>query len=262
MPPGSYVSPLSPDNATFRPTAVPQLTASRSLRHQLQEVKIVQIWDDMFRNINLRGRYLVEAGVLNTADLDGWLRGGKSPKWKVVACGLPAYCTLHTLLESAKANCAGILLSDGTDLTMANRPQERMLDWFFEPLLTLKEQLRLANLTEVEEHYLEKLVLMVGDTQRMLDWDNGGVEPVNDIRRGELQALSRRLQGIATAISRLPTYRRHYKRFIKNLLLYALDRFNTDISSSSSDESLRFDRTPESSGSGSLQNIAVENNIV
>lgn len=53
----------------------------------------------------------MEAGVLNTADLDGWLRGGKSPKWKVVACGLPAYCTLHTLLESAKANCAGILLS-------------------------------------------------------------------------------------------------------------------------------------------------------
>lgn len=84
------------------------------------------------------------------------------------------------------------LAGDGTDLTMANRPQERMLDWFFEPLLTLKEQLRLANLTEVEEHYLEKLVLMVGDTQRMLDWDNGGVEPVNDIRRGELQALSRR----------------------------------------------------------------------
>lgn len=53
----------------------------------------------------------MEAGVLNTADLDGWLRGGKSPKWKIVACGLPAYCTLHTLLESAKSNSAGILLS-------------------------------------------------------------------------------------------------------------------------------------------------------
>lgn len=49
--------------------------------------------------------------MLKTSDLDGWLRGVKSPKWKIVACGLPAYCTLHTLLESAKANSAGILLS-------------------------------------------------------------------------------------------------------------------------------------------------------
>ncbi|XP_024379396.1 uncharacterized membrane protein At3g27390 [Physcomitrium patens] len=262
MPPGTYISPLSPDNAIFSPTAVPQMTSSRSLRQQLQEVKLVQIWEDTFRNINLRGKYLVEAGVLNTADLDGWLRGGKSPKWKIVACGLPAYCTLHTLLESAKSNSAGILLSDGTELTAANKPQERMLDWFFEPLLTLKEQLRFANLTEVEEHYLEKLVLTEGDPVRMLDWENGGVEPVNDIRRGELQALSRRLQGIATAISRLPTYRRHYKRFIKGLLLYALDRINTDSSSSATEESLRFDPTPESSVPGSPENIPVENNIV
>jgi hypothetical protein len=65
----------------------------------------------MFRNINLRGKDLVEAGVLKTSDLDGWLRGVKSPKCKIVACGLPAYCTLHTLLESAKANSAGLLLS-------------------------------------------------------------------------------------------------------------------------------------------------------
>ncbi|KAG0594583.1 hypothetical protein M758_UG090400 [Ceratodon purpureus] len=268
MPPGSYMSPLSPDNAIFSPNSgVPQLSTSRSLKAQLHEVKIVQIWDDMFRNINLRGKYLVEAGVLKTSELDGWLRGGKSPKWKIVACGLPAYCTLHTLFESAKANSAGILLSDGTELTMCNRPQDRMLDWFFEPLLTLKEQLRLANPTEAEEHYLEKLVLTVGDATRMREWDIGGIEPVDDIRRGELQALSRRLQGIATSISRLPTYRRHYKRFIKSLLLFALDRSNSDSSSShSSDGSLRFDQTPESSvpdsPHGRSHSILVDDDIV
>ena len=81
---------------------------------------------------------------------------------------------------------------DGTELTTFNRPQDRMLDWFFEPLLTLKEQLRLANPTEAEEHYLEKLVLTVGDATRMQEWNNGGIEPVDEIRRGELQALSRR----------------------------------------------------------------------
>lgn len=65
----------------------------------------------MFRNINLRGKHLVEVGVLKTSDLDGWLSRGKNPKWKIVAVGLPAYCTLHTLLESARANSAGLLLS-------------------------------------------------------------------------------------------------------------------------------------------------------
>jgi hypothetical protein len=58
----------------------------------------------MFRNIDMRGKNLVEAGVLKTSDLDGWLRASKSPKWRIVGCGLPAYCCLHTLLESAKAN--------------------------------------------------------------------------------------------------------------------------------------------------------------
>lgn len=81
---------------------------------------------------------------------------------------------------------------DGTELTTFNRPQDRMLDWFFEPLLTLKEQLRRSSPTEAEEHYLEKLVLTVGDPARMVDWENGGVEPEDEIRRGELQALSRR----------------------------------------------------------------------
>lgn len=81
---------------------------------------------------------------------------------------------------------------DGTEVTTSNRPQDRMLDWFFEPLLTLKEQLRRSCPTEAEERYLEKQVLMVGDTTRMLDWDNGACEPEDEMRRGELQALSRR----------------------------------------------------------------------
>ena len=44
MPPGSYMSPLSPDNAIFSPNSgVPQLSTSRSLKAQLHEVKIVQV---------------------------------------------------------------------------------------------------------------------------------------------------------------------------------------------------------------------------
>lgn len=75
---------------------------------------------------------------------------------------------------------------------MSNKPSDRLSDWFFEPLLTIKDQVRAAHLQESEERYLEKLCLMLGDTQRMESWENGGVEPEDGLRRGELQALARR----------------------------------------------------------------------
>lgn len=75
---------------------------------------------------------------------------------------------------------------------MDNRPKDRLSDWFFEPLLTLKDQLRAAHLQESEELYLEKWILLIGDRERMEAWDNGGVEPEDGVRKGELQALARR----------------------------------------------------------------------
>lgn len=72
---------------------------------------LTQIWDNMFINIDMRGKDLVAAGVMTTTDLDGWLHSSKSPNSKIVAVGLPAYCTLHTLLDSARANSTGLLLS-------------------------------------------------------------------------------------------------------------------------------------------------------
>lgn len=81
---------------------------------------------------------------------------------------------------------------DGTEVTMTNRPKDRLADWFFEPILTIKDQLRACHLQESEERYLEKLCLMIGNTERMESWQNGGVEPEDAVRRGELQALARR----------------------------------------------------------------------
>jgi hypothetical protein len=73
-----------------------------------------------------------------------------------------------------------------------NRPQDRLGDWLFEPLVIIKEQLKAANLTESEELYMQKWILTSGDRELLTDWDNGGVEPKNDMRKGELQALCRR----------------------------------------------------------------------
>lgn len=81
---------------------------------------------------------------------------------------------------------------DGTEVTMWNRPNDPLSDWFFEPIMTIKDQLRACDLQESEERYLEKQCLMIGDTERMESWQNGGVEPEDAVRRGELLALARR----------------------------------------------------------------------
>lgn len=89
-------------------------------------------------------------------------------------------------------NAARAWTDDGTEVTPTNRPRDRLFEWFFEPLVNLKDQLRLANLQESEERFLEKIILMGGDTERMGSWQNGGVEPEDAMRKGELLAIARR----------------------------------------------------------------------
>ena len=84
------------------------------------------------------------------------------------------------------------LAVDGMEVTMDNRPRDRVFDWFFEPLLVLKEQIRAAKLAESEELYLLKCILTSGDPHRMKEWQNGSIEPDDEVRRGEIQAWSRR----------------------------------------------------------------------
>ncbi|KAG0631565.1 hypothetical protein M758_1G262900 [Ceratodon purpureus] len=201
---------------------IPQLNTQKSFRHTLQEVKLVQIMDSIFQAMETNGKNLLSVGALKQSDVDGALKGNKA-SGKIVVAGLPAYCNLLALVRSAKSNSTGILLFDGTEVTMSNKPSDRLSDWFFEPLLTIKDQVRAAHLQESEERYLEKLCLMLGDTQRMESWENGGVEPEDGLRRGELQALARRLQGISNSISRLPTHRRRLEAVMKNLQTYAAE---------------------------------------
>ncbi|CAK9197786.1 unnamed protein product, partial [Sphagnum troendelagicum] len=207
-------------------TQIPQLTPQRSLKQTLQEVKLVQLWDHSFKNLENGGKVLIDAGVLRLCDLEAFIKNSRNPKIKWVAVGLNSYSTLKHLLASAKSGTVGLLLRDGTEVTSFNQPKERVAQWFFDPLLTIRNQLRAAHLQESEEHYLEKLVLIVGNEERINAWDNGAVEPDDGMRRGELQALARRLQGITTSIARLPTHRRRFEALIKSLLPYAQERSN------------------------------------
>lgn len=197
------------------------VTYSRSLRQTLQEVKMVQIWDNIFKTCELYGKILFQEGAIKLGDLEEWLRSSNSVKGRIIAVGLPAYTLLNNLIQSGKAGVSGLLLLDGVEVTMENRPQDRIFDWFFEPLLILKEQIRAAKLKESEELYLLKWVLTSGDLGRMNESQNGGSQPEDDVRRGELHAWSRRVQGIAMSVSRFPTFRRRYQGIVKILVVFA-----------------------------------------
>lgn len=206
---------------------VPALTASRSVRETIQEVKMVQVSDDTMKGCEMRGRELVDANVLTAADFEEWARSSKSIKSTIIGVGLPAYSLLYTLLQSVRHGTAGLLMADGVEITYLNRPRDRVFDWFFHPLIVLRDQIRAANLVESELRYLEKLTLMSGYLERMATWENGAIAPESALKNGEIQALSRRLQGLTRNISKFPTYRRRYQQVVKCLLVYAQEKEGT-----------------------------------
>ncbi|KVH92823.1 hypothetical protein Ccrd_005123 [Cynara cardunculus var. scolymus] len=116
---------------------------------------------------------------------------------RVITIGLPAYCLYLALLRSGKANSSA---DNATEITSANRPKDAFYDWFLNPLLVMKDQIKAQNLTESEEDYLGKLVLLSGDGQKL---KNSNIGPPPE------------LQGITKSISRYPTYRRRFENIMK-----------------------------------------------
>lgn len=78
-----------------------------------------------------------------------------------------------------------------TEITSTNRPKDAFYDWFLNPLLIMKDQIKADNLSDLEEEYLCKLVLLYGDPER-LKKSNIGLPPDSELRRAELDALARR----------------------------------------------------------------------
>lgn len=77
-----------------------------------------------------------------------------------------------------------------TEITSRNRPKDAFYDWFLNPLLIMKDQIKANNLSDFEEEYLGKLVLLYGDPERLKS--NIGLPPDSELRRAELDALARR----------------------------------------------------------------------
>lgn len=82
-------------------------------------------------------------------------------------------------------------VDDDTELTLTNRPREKFFEWFLNPLLIIKEQIKAENLSVSEENYLCKLVLLNGDAERVKK-SGIGPAPESEVKRAELDALARR----------------------------------------------------------------------
>ncbi|KAJ1412713.1 putative transmembrane protein [Sesbania bispinosa] len=189
------------------------LSRTISLKNNIAELKPFELLDGLCKECLHVGETLVSEGLITSEDIQEARFGKES---KVISIGLPAYCLLQALLRSAKANSPGILITDDTELTTTNRPKEKFFEWFLNPLLIIKEQIKAENLSVSEEDYFCKLVLFNGDPNRVKN-STIGPAPESDRKLAELDALARRLQGITKFITRFPTYKRRFDVLVKTL---------------------------------------------
>lgn len=141
----------------------------------------------------MKGKELLDAGVIVPGDLCEWMKAKNSDGAAIIGVGLPCYSFLQSILYSIKANSGGLLL-DGVEVTHLNRPKDKLVDWFFNPIMVLKEQIRVIELGEDEVRFLENAVLFRRNTQHMEALKNGTLAPQDALRAAQIQGISRRYE--------------------------------------------------------------------
>ncbi|XP_022133439.1 uncharacterized membrane protein At3g27390-like [Momordica charantia] len=205
-------------------------------KNLMLELKPLELLDRLSKECKRQGEIMVSKGLITLEDIEA----AKSKDTTVLIIGLPAYCILQMILRSAKADSVGLILSEFhlspdlvtlsirkvfkffrvsvdsgdnvTEITSTNRPQDMLFDWFLNPLLIIKEQIKVINLTE-EEDYLSRLVLLGDDPIRLKNSDIS-FPPESKCKIAELKALARRLRGITRSISRYPTFKRRFSNLV------------------------------------------------
>lgn len=142
------------------------------------------------RSCEMRGKELLDAHVITITDLCDWLKANNSKEASIIGVGLPCYTFFHNILYSIKAGSEGLLILDDVEITHLNRPEDKMIDWFFQPIMVLKEQIKCMEENEVR--YMEKIILFGSNPQRIQAWDNGSVVPQNAVRVAQLEGIARR----------------------------------------------------------------------
>ncbi|GAB4825345.1 hypothetical protein Ancab_008217 [Ancistrocladus abbreviatus] len=161
---------------------------SRTLKGAIQHYKPIQVLDWLFKTCEANGRILLQDGLIDVKDIEECV---------------------------AKGNF------DEVELQRSNWPGERVWQWFVGPLIIMKEQIRSLNLDENEEASLRRVVMQCKN-DRPEDWDEIGFPSNDQVRKAQLQAIIRRLQGIVGSMSRMPTFRRRFQNLVKTLYLEAV----------------------------------------
>ncbi|XP_047308672.1 uncharacterized membrane protein At3g27390-like [Impatiens glandulifera] len=190
----------------------PPSRTSSSVKVPMVELKPLELLDCLLKECKYHGEQMVTQGVITLKDVED----AKLSKdgGNIISNGLPAYSLLRILVRSANSHSVGIVLDDNlTEITSTNRAKDVFWDWFLNPLLIIKDQIKATDLSEEEEDYLDKLVLLSGDNQRMKKY----TPPQSEQKRAELDALARRLRGITKSISRYPTFRRRFDESVKSI---------------------------------------------
>ncbi|KAL5581671.1 hypothetical protein UlMin_014113 [Ulmus minor] len=191
---------------------------SRTLKWAIQQYKPMQVWDWLFKSCEVNGRILFQEGLIDMKDIEECILTGNCQK---LGIKLPAWSLLQCLLTSAKFNSAGLVIADGVELTKSNVPKDKVFEWFIGPLLIMKEQIKSLELDENEEMCLRELV-MKHKNEKPEEWDDTAFSSSNNVKRAQLQAIIRRLQGLVASMSRIPTFRRRFRNLVKMLYLEAL----------------------------------------
>ncbi|CAN6273344.1 unnamed protein product [Urochloa humidicola] len=168
-----------------------------SFKSSFDEFNPFKLLDLLFIECKHHGKDLVAEGVITPKDIEGTKAGKVSTG--VLNVGLPAYVILKALLRSAEANSDGLVLSDGIEITSNNRPKSKIFEWFFDPLMVIKDQIKAENFTEEEEFYLEKQVLLISDPKRVKE-NLIRLPSLSEQKQAEIEAFARRLQGITKSI--------------------------------------------------------------
>ncbi|XP_024960269.1 uncharacterized membrane protein At3g27390 isoform X2 [Cynara cardunculus var. scolymus] len=176
---------------------------SKTLKQALQQYTPVQVWDWLFKSCEVNGRILLRDGLIDVKDIEECIVKGRCKKLDIK---LPAWSILQCLLASAKSESSGLVI---------------FFEWFIGPLLIIKDQIKGLQLNVDEEICLRKLVMRYKN-EKPEDWDDSGFPSNDHVRRAQLQAIVRRLQGIVGSMSRMPTFRRKFKNLVKLLYLEAL----------------------------------------
>ncbi|CAN6171858.1 unnamed protein product [Urochloa humidicola] len=193
--------------------------SKKTFMQTIQRLRPIQIWDWLFRSCELNGRILLSEGLITAGDMEEYITKGRGKKLSIK---LPAWCLLQCLIRSARSDSHGLLISDDVEVTNFNWPKDKVFDWMLGPLLVIKEQMKQLDISEDEEMCLRKLI-MTNKNEKPSDWDDSGFPSGDNVKRGQLQAIIRRLQGIVANMSRVPSFRRRFINLVKTLYLEAIE---------------------------------------